>query len=120
MIEILPESYNNCIGFRICGKVETEDYDYLLPKLDEAIAAHGSINFLISVEHFEGWEGVDAAKADFQFGKHQYRNIEKAAFVMDSKWMEMAVKLLDPFTRRTEEKIFKPDQLEAAWTWIRE
>ena len=36
MIEILPQSTDKTIGFRISGKVAAEDYDVLLPKLDEA------------------------------------------------------------------------------------
>jgi hypothetical protein len=118
MIQILPESTDTCIGFKISGKVTAEDYDTLLPKLDEAIAAHGKINLLVLMEDFEGWVGFDAAKADFKFGTHQYRQVEKAAFVSDKKWLEWSVKIMDPFTSRTVEKNFEPDQLEEAWAWI--
>jgi hypothetical protein len=118
MFEILPESTDTCIGFKVSGKVTAEDYEKLLPKLDDAIADHGRINLLVLMEEFEGWTGLDAAKADFRFGTHQYRQVEKAAFVTDKKGMEWAVKIMDPFTRRTEEKIFEPEQLEQAWAWI--
>ena len=50
MIEILPESTDTCIGFKISGKVVAEDYDVLLPKLDTAISTHGSINLLVLME----------------------------------------------------------------------
>ena len=120
MIEILPESTDTCIGFKISGKVVAEDYDVLLPKLDQAIAAHGHINLLVLMEDFEGYDGIDAAKADFQFGAHQYRQVEKAAFVSDKKWLERVVKIMDPFTRRTKEKNFEPHQLDEAWAWILE
>ena len=118
MIELLPQSEETCIGIKISGKVITEDYDILLPKLDAAIAAHGKINLLVVMENFEGWDGIEAAKADFQFGKHQYRQVEKAAFVSDKKWLEWSVKIMDPFTRRTKEKNFEPHQLEEAWAWV--
>ena len=118
MISILPESTDTCIGFKISGTVTAEDYETLLPKLDEAIAAHDHINLLVLMEDFEGYDGFDAAKADFQFGTHQYRQVEKAAFVSDKKWLERVVKIMDPFTRRTEEKNFESDQLKEAWTWI--
>ena len=118
MIELLPESTDTSIGFKISGKVTGEDYETLLPKLDEAIAAHGRINLLVLMEGFDGWVGLDAAKADFQFGTQQYRKVEKAAFVSDKKWMEWAVKIMDPFTKRTEEKVFEPEQLEEAWSWV--
>ncbi len=114
MIQILPESTDICIGITISGKVTAEDYDTLLPKLDEAIAAHGKINLLVLLGDFEGWVGFDAAKADFKFGTHQYRQVEKAAFVSDKKWLEWSVKIMDPFTSRTNEMNFEPDQLEDA------
>ncbi len=120
MFEILPESTDTCIGFKISGKVTAEDYDTLLPKLDEAIAAHGKINLLVVMEEFEGWVGMEAAKADYQFGKHQYRQVEKAAFVSDKKWLEWSIKIMDPFTRRTKEKNFEPHRLNEAWAWILE
>ena len=34
MLEILPESSGNCIGFKISGEVEAEDYENLLPKIE--------------------------------------------------------------------------------------
>ena len=119
MFEILPESTGAVIGFKISGEVTVEDYETMLPKIDGAIAAHGKINLLVLVEDFDikGWE---AAKADFLFGTHQYRQVEKAAFVSDKKWMESMVKIMDPFTRRTDEKSFDPDEIEAAWAWILE
>lgn len=117
MFEILPESTDTCLGFKISGEITAADYDALLPKLDEAIEAHGKINLLVIVEDFE-YEGWDAAKKDFQFGTHQYRQVEKAAFVSDRKWIERMVKIMDPFTRRTKEKNFEPEQLDEAWAWV--
>jgi hypothetical protein len=117
LFELLPESTETTIGFKISGKITAADYDALLPKLDEAIAAHGKINLLVLVKDFD-FKGLDAAKADFQFGTHQYRQVEKAAFVSDKKWMEWSIKIMDPFTRRTDEKTFGPEQLEEAWTWV--
>jgi hypothetical protein len=120
MFEILPESTESCIGFKINGEIEAEDYEKLLPKLDAAIADHGKINLLVVMEELEGFDGFKAAKSDFRFGIHQYRQVEKAAFVSDKKWLERMVKIMDPFTRRTEEKIFEPDQLAEAWAWVLE
>ncbi len=118
MIETLSESTEKCIGIKISGKVTVEDYDTLLPVLDEAIDAHGSINLLVLMEDFEGWVGIEAAKVDYKFGTHQYRKVEKAVFISDKKLLEWSVKIMDPYTRRTNEKNFEPDQLEEAWAWI--
>jgi hypothetical protein len=120
MIEILPQSSETNIGFKVSGKVTLEDYDVLLPKLDEAISVHGKINLLVMIDDLEGWKGMDAAKADFKFGTHEYRQVERAAFVGDKKWQEWMVKIMDPFTRRTDERYFEVDQLDDAWQWIKE
>jgi hypothetical protein len=118
MFELLPESTQDCIGFKVSGKVTDEDYDGLLPVLDKAIAAHGTINLLVVFEDVEGWEGLEAAKADFDFGTQQYREVEKAAFVGDKKWQKWAIKLMDPFTRRTTECFFDSANLQEAWQWV--
>ena len=120
MFEILPQSTETCIGFKVSGKVTAEDYDAFIPKLDEAISAHGKINLLVLMGDFKGVKGLDAVKDDFKFGTHQYRQVEKAAFVGEKKWLEWIVKIMDPFTRRTDEKFFEPDQIEEAWQWVKE
>ena len=120
MFEILPQSTETCIGCKVSGKVTAEDYDVLLPKLDEAISAHGKINLLILMDGFKGYGDLEAAKDDFEFGTHQYRQVEKAAFVGEKKWMEWMVKIMDPFTRRTDERFFELDQLDEAWQWVQE
>ena len=40
--------------------------------------------------------------------------------VGDKKWQEWMVKIMDPFTRRTDERFFDLDRLEDAWQWIKE
>lgn len=120
MFEILPESTEKSIGFRVSGKVTAADYQALLPKLDDAIAAHGRINLLVLMEDFEGWSGLDAAKADFRLGTHQYRQVQRAAFVGQGKWEKRLVKIMDPFTRHTQERFFEIDQVDEAWRWVKE
>ena len=67
---------------------------------------------------FKGWDGLDAAKADAKLGGKQYHQVEKAAFIGEKKWQEWMVKLMDPFTRRTEERFFDLEQLDEAWQWV--
>lgn len=120
MIEILPQSTETCIGFKVSGRVTSEDYDVLLPVLDTAISAHGKISLLAQMGDLKGWADLDAAKADFKLGTQQYRQVEKAAFIGDKKWQEWIVKILDPFTRRTDERFFTSEQLDEAWQWVQE
>ena len=119
MIEFLPESTETCIGIKVSNKVTAEDYESLLPQLDEAISDHGRINLLMVMSDFGGWSSLDAAKADYKFGTHQYRQVEKAAFVGEKKWQEWMIKVMDPFTRRTDERFFDLEQLDEAWSWVK-
>jgi hypothetical protein len=99
--------------------VTDEDYDGLVPVLDKAIAAHGRISLLVAFGEMEGWEGLDAAKADFDFGTQQYREVERAAFVGDKKWQKWVVKIMDPLTRRTTERFFDSAYLQEAWQSVK-
>lgn len=119
MFAILPESTDSCIGFKVNGKLTAEDYAELLPKIDDAIAAQEQINMLVVIDHLEGWEGKDAARADYNFGTQQYRHVARCAFVSDKKWHRWMLALMDPFTRRTDEKVFEPADLDKAWAWAR-
>ena len=67
-----------------------------------------------------GTGGVDLWSEDFDFGTQQYRHVERCAFVSDKNWHKWMVKIMDPFTRRTEEKFFEPDQLGQAWDWVQD
>jgi len=118
MIEILPQSTNKCVGFKFSGKFVAEDYDVMLPELDKAIAASGKINLLVVMDDFKWRGGLEGAKADFKMGTHQYREVEKAAFIGEKKWQEWMIKIMDPFTRRTDERFFNLDQLDEAWQWV--
>ena len=120
MVELLPQSTDQCIGFKFSGKFVAEDYDVMLPKLDEAIAAYGKINLLIVMDDFKWRGGLEGAKADFKMGTQQYRQVEKAAFIGEKKWQEWVVKLMDPFTRRTHERFFSLDEVEKVWQWVLE
>ena len=118
MFEILPESTETCIGFKVSGKVSAEDYEPLLAKMDDAIAKHGKVNLLVT-GNFSGYDDMDAVKADWNFGTRQYRQVNKAAFIGDKKWQKWVVKLMAPFTR-AEERFFEPDQIDQAWKWASE
>ena len=111
MFELLPESTEDTIGFSISGKVTAQGYEVLIPMLDEAITAHDKINLLVVLGDFEGWDGLDAAKADFRLGTHQYCDVQRAAFVGEGKAQRRLIKILDPVIRHTEERFFEHDQL---------
>ena len=72
------------------------------------------------MDDFKWRGGKEGAKVDFDFGKVQFHSVQKAAFVGDMNWQKWMVKLMDPFTRRTDERYFDIDQLDEAWRWVLE
>ncbi len=120
MIEILPESTETSIGFKVSGKIEAADYEVLVASVNEAIDKHRRVNLLALMGGYEGVKGFDTIKADFSFGTQEYRQVDKAAFVGEKTWHEWIVKIMDPFTRRVDERYFELDQLDEAWEWVKE
>ena len=120
MFEILSQSTPGCIGFKVSEKISTEDYDKLMPVIDKAIEEQGEINMLVLIEDFKGVSEWEAVKKDYNFGTQEYKKVERCAFVSDKDWHKWMVKIMDPFTRRTEEKYFETGQLEEAWAWVKE
>jgi len=120
MIEILPESEGNILGFRASGKLTDQDYrDVLIPRLEETAAEHGKVRFLYYLdEDFEGWE-PEAMWDDFKVGVGKIKeDFERFALVGGPKWVEWAMKL-DNYLMKAEVKTFPVDQLQEAWDWIR-
>lgn len=121
MIEKLPESSGNILGFRSRGKLAEADYlDHLAPELDKAIAEHGKARLLWIIEDFGGWT-VGGAWEDFRLGL-KLTAVEKMAAVIDESWDEWLTWLFRVFSTLTgtEVRFFRADRLEEAWEWIRE
>jgi hypothetical protein len=120
MIEKLPESSGNILGFRSRGKLTESDYlDVLAPGIEQAIAEHGKARVLWIIEGFEGWT-VGGAWEDFRLGM-KFKAVEKMATVIDESWDEWMTWLFRAFTTLTgtEIRFFKAERLDEAWEWVR-
>jgi hypothetical protein len=116
MIEILSQSTESCLCFRLSGKVTGEDYQKFLTTLGEHIKTSGEVNLVMELSDFESYGDFEAAKEDFKFVFGDYKRIHRAAFVGDQKFIEWVIRLMDPFTR-TEEKQFPEGQTASAQIW---
>jgi hypothetical protein len=120
MIEKLPESSGNILGFRIWGKLTESDYrDHLDPELEKAMKEYPKIRVVWVMENFEGWT-VGGAWEDFLLGM-KLSKFEKIALVIDESWDEWITLLFKAFSTvtRTELRFFKKERLAEAWEWIR-
>jgi hypothetical protein len=120
MIEKLPESSGNVLGYRIRGKLTEADYrDVLVPEMEKAMKEHPKIRVVWVMETFEGWT-VGGAWEDLLLGL-KFTAVEKMATVIDESWDEWMTPLFQVFTTltRTELRFFKKERLTEAWEWIR-
>lgn len=120
MITLLPESHGSTIGLKIQGKLTHDAYMSILPKLEHAIKQHGTIQLLLEINDFRGWQ-IKAAFDDLVFAFKNRHKIDRVAIVCD-RTRDIWVSLIDqPFAKGTKgrEKYFKPAEKEAAWVWLK-
>ena len=120
MIEALPESEGNVIGVKASGTLTDADYkDVWMPRLLDAIQAHGKVRCLLYMDDtFEGWE-FGAAKDDASFFFHHGGEIERCALVGGPKWVTWSARLFSHLMK-AEVRLFAEDELAQAWEWLRE
>ena len=117
MIEKIPESAGNVIGFKPIGDITKADYAILVPEVESLAQQYENIHILMDMTEFR-WEKAEAWGADLKFGRDFHKNIEKLAMVGDKKWEKWLTKLAAPFYAR-EAKYFHSDEIEGAWDWLR-
>ena len=116
MVEILGNTTDTSVVVRFGGKVTGEEYKRFLDAVDERLKTHDKVDMVADLSEFEFYGDFEAFKEDFHFGVHEYRRVERAAFVGDQRWIELFVKLTGPLYRATE-KHFPAGRLEDACAW---
>lgn len=114
MIETMEQSTETVLGYKISGDVTKADYQTLVPAVQAAVDAHGSISLLFDLTGFH-WEKVSAWGADLGFGKKFHDSVEKMAIVGDKKWERHLAKLAQPYYAK-QAQFFETD--DDAWTWL--
>ena len=101
---------------RTDGEVTQEDYDRVVPRLEQLIDEHGKIRVLLDVTQFKG-ATPGALWRDLKFDAKHLRDVEKMAVVEDEGWEDAAAQLAEPLTG-AEVKTFGPDQADKARNWV--
>jgi hypothetical protein len=117
MIQQLPESSGNVLGFKMIGTIDQDDYKVLMPAMEAAVEESGSVSLLCDLTEFK-WEKVTAWDDDMRFGREFRDKMEKMAIIGDRKWEEWLVKLAEPFYAK-DAKYFDSDAVDEAWEWVR-
>eukprot|EP01068_Selenidium_serpulae_P002418 Selendium_serpulae@DN2441_c0_g1_i1.p3 len=122
MIEILPRSHDQIIGFHSNDKLTSADYkNVLVPKMDDTVKEYKKVNCVFAMgKDFRGWE-MCAVWQDMQLGWRHRKAFEKVAVVGGPRWVRFATRVcswifgcLSP----AEVSVFEEDKSIDAWKWV--
>ncbi|WP_373056197.1 STAS/SEC14 domain-containing protein [Zunongwangia sp. H14] len=114
MIQLKSEE--NIIYSTAEEKLTDEDYEKIIPYLEEKIRKFGEIRWYFEMRDFEGWT-LSAMWKDAKFDFEKNENMKKIAMVGADKWQKGLTQLMKPFAE-AEVKFFKLSETEAAKKWI--
>jgi hypothetical protein len=104
---------------RISGILKRDEFAAAQKKLAGKIDAGAKPRLLVIGENFEGWErGADWNDLDFLLSHSG--EIAKIAVVTDPRWEVQALAFAGAGVRRAPVKVFPPNELAQARTWLAE
>ena len=98
-------------------KLTDEDYDRLIPLLEEKVRSYGKIRWYFEMKEFEGWS-LSAMWQDIKFDFSNKENLERIAMVGEENWEQQLTRLMRPFTGAAI-KYFDRSEKEEAKNWIK-
>lgn len=101
----------------ITGKLESNDYDRFVPKLEKQIHLFGKIDLLVELIDFHGW-AAGAIWEDTKFAIHHFNNIGKIAVTGDQRWEQWLADFATAFTT-ADVRYFNISRYQEASEWLR-
>jgi hypothetical protein len=98
------------------GKLTHNDYQQLVPKVEQLIKQHGKISLLFQMADFHGWESA-ALWDDIKFDAKHFSDIDRLAMVGDKKWEKGMSLFCRPFTT-AKIRYFEKDEMVEAQSWV--
>ena len=117
MYRILESNSEKVVGLRVNGKLTKEDYDGLIPYLEDILAQFDQISLLCDMSGFVGIE-AQAFWEDFKFSLRHLRDFKRMAIVGDQRWLEWWTNVFNPLVK-TDVKYFPLEHMNEAWTWVK-
>jgi phage-related protein len=118
MLKKLNESSGPVVGYKVEGKVTSEDYQKLEPEIQAMVNQYDKVGLLLDLQDFAG-EEVNAWLPDMKFGHRFHDKITRLAIVGDKRWEKWLASLAEPFYAK-ESRFFNPEEKDKAWAWLRE
>lgn len=119
MIEIITAP-SHVAAFRVAGTLRGEDYDRVIPAIEEKLKDHDEIGVFVDLEDFEDMTG-EALKRDVKYGIDklgELHRFSRAAVATDKQWIKAVTEAADTLFPQIEARVFTPDQKEEALAWV--
>jgi len=118
MLEILDETSDDLVAFRITGKHIHDESHKLAGLIDARIAKYGHADCLVEIVDTHGI-ALSALKEGLDFDMKHGHQIRRCAVVGDHAWERWLVKLLGLFFGNAHVQFFAPADRAAALEWAR-
>ncbi len=119
-ITYLPESEGAQVALRVTGRLRDADYENLKAELTRRLPESGKLRMLVIMdEGFRGWTPkacFDDIAMAFSPWSHRF---EKLAVVSGPGLVRWCVANFPSAIMPYQIKVFLPEELDAAWAWLR-
>jgi hypothetical protein len=118
MIVLHETEGGKVLNIRAVGKLIREDYEALIPRLEQLVQTLGIVRILFEMKDFQGWN-AGAVWQDIRFDVRHFSGIERIALVGDRKWEKGMSIFCEPFTT-AKVKYFDVNEVDKAKKWVKE
>jgi hypothetical protein len=118
MIEVIPAP-DHVAAFRISGTLKAEDYDEMIPQIEEKLSQHEEIGVFVGMEGFEDMTG-EAIRRDVKYGVDKLGELHRfgrAAIATDKQWIRAATEFAAVLFPQIEAKVFSTEEEDKALSW---
>ena len=117
MYHVLSESDNGNFGIKIDGKLTKNDYELLIPYINQVRQDLRTLNLLFDMTACEGLDS-QALWQELTSQLHHIPDIPRIAVIGDRHWMKCGTKVFHPL-HKTLVMFFGSDQEQEAWEWVK-
>jgi hypothetical protein len=117
-IEMSEMGEGRILEVHVSGKLTREDYERLVPEVEQRIRQYGKLRILVVMRDFHGWN-AGALWEDVKFDLHHFNDIERLAIVGEAAWEKGMAVFCKPFTT-AKIRYFDQSAIEEARKWIQE
>ncbi len=117
MIEQVPIPADNVIGFRIQGKINTDDISLITKEIEARLERHSKLRIYAEVDGLAGMT-MKALLKDIAFSLRHFRDFEREAIVSDAAWLKKLAVIGDRVVPGIEVRHFYKSERDDALEWI--